>query len=116
MNRIAPIFEHWEQQQVEQLADEADRLLNTAHLEPSAVRSVLQELDVRVDFTFKARQAKKRRFWDIDKAAVRIGGQDQGFFSPATSPVHRAAANDIDFKKPRDPRLRVHRFVMFRCS
>ena len=26
-----------------------------------------------------------------------------------------AAANDIDFKKPRDPRLRVHRFVIPRC-
>ncbi|APZ91937.1 hypothetical protein Fuma_01535 [Fuerstiella marisgermanici] len=24
--------------------------------------------------------------------------------------VHRAAANDIDFKNPRDPRLRVQRF------
>ena len=26
--------------------------------------------------------------------------------------VHRVAANSIDFKKPRDPRLRVQHFVM----
>jgi len=26
--------------------------------------------------------------------------------------VHRAAANDIDFSKPRGPRLRVQRFVI----
>jgi len=96
LHRLAPMFEHWEQQQVEPLADEAGRLLNTAHLEPSAVCSVIQELDVRVDFTCKARQAAKRRFWDVDKAAVRVGGHDQGCFSPATNPAHPAAASDVD--------------------
>ena len=30
---------------------------------------------------------------------------------PANGTVHRAAANDIDLTKPRDPRLRVQRFI-----
>jgi hypothetical protein len=43
-----------------------------------------------------------------DNSSLHVA-QTAAFQPNAT--VHRAAANDIDFTKPRGPRLRVQRFV-----
>ncbi len=100
LNRLAPLFPHWEQDHIQQLAEEADRLFNTVHVEPTAVRSVLNDLDCRVDFTFKARHEGKRRYWDVDTARVQIG-ENRVFDLPnKTSPVHRADERSGTTKNP----------------
>lgn len=94
INRLAPLFAHWEreQDQVKPLADKADRLFNTVHVDPTAVRSVLHDIDCRVDSTFKARHEGKRRYWDVETARVQIG-ESRAFDLPnKTCPANRAGS------------------------
>lgn len=80
-NKIKSLFPNWTKKQIKELADEGDRLFNTASVRPSRVRQVLNDVGITVQFTFKPsdRQlgGKKRRLWAIDTAKVSMGADSQ---------------------------------------
>jgi hypothetical protein len=52
------------------------------------------------------------RFLEFKSKPIRYNWFGQ-ITKPDNDSVHRAAANDTDFNKPRSPRLRVQHIVMF---